>query len=105
MSKRAVGFAVIGLWALGFVSLLVIAVTFGGYAQGGKIENGKYFIGMNGVYSEVSRNAWVLSYIHAFVVMLLTVAAMFAIPIAAGPNTEEQNDPETEKVLHSRSEK
>ena len=52
------------LAALNFVVLLIITAQIGGDAMNGKIEAGHYFVGNHGVYTEVSRRVWILSYLR-----------------------------------------
>ena len=48
-------------FAVSFLIFWIISVIFGGDALNGKIENGHYYFGSHGKYTEVSRAAYVAS--------------------------------------------
>jgi hypothetical protein len=56
-------FLVIG-WLLNFVAFVVVAERLGGNALNGKIEDGHYFLGNHGNYTEVSYDVFFYSKIH-----------------------------------------
>ena len=62
------------LAALNFVVLLIITAQIGGDAMNGKIEARHYFVGNHGVYTEVSRRVWILSYLHTLQLSSHTVS-------------------------------
>lgn len=69
-----------------FAAFFVIAVSIGGDAVNGRIENGRYFVSNHGVATEVSSAVYWYSYIHVLTVFCthgLTVLAVLLL-IACG---------------------
>jgi hypothetical protein len=62
LTKLAAIAILLGL-ANAFVAIPV-AIALGGLADNGKIENGRYFLGDRGRYTEVSRGVWSYSKFH-----------------------------------------
>ncbi len=76
-----------GLQFLAYASIIIGFVNFywfiieslvqGGDALNGKIQNGLYFFGMHGTYTEVSKNTWEWSHFHALsVIFTMAMAAL-----------------------------
>lgn len=63
-------------WILNFIIFLATAMYLGGDALNGKIENGHYFLGSHGIYTEVSYNVFVYSKIHT-IIFLITHSSLF----------------------------
>jgi hypothetical protein len=60
-----------------FIVFVIVALSIGGDALNGKIENGRYFLAYHGVYTEVSRNLFLYSKIHAISVIVTHSLFMF----------------------------
>jgi hypothetical protein len=58
---------------------MVHDALIGGSAGVGKIENGKYFVGHHGHFTEVSRSAYQFSRWHEFTAGIMFVIALFII--------------------------
>ena len=74
---KILAYTVMAIGVLNFLSFAIISTYLGGDAQHGKIEDGKYYVGGHGHYSEVSHATFEYSTIHAewFVVTLPLVFA------------------------------
>ena len=63
--------------ALNFIAFIAGYVRLGGDALSGKFEDGRYFLGNHGVFTEVSHATFVYSTIHAYSALLgLLVAGL-----------------------------
>jgi len=64
-------------WAgvLNFVAFLASIVLLGGDALGGKIVQGRYYLGNHGTYTEVSHAIFIYSACHAY-------SALFGLALA-----------------------
>jgi len=74
---KILAYTLMAIGVLNFLSFAIISTYLGGDAQHGKIEDGKYYVGGHGHYSEVSHATFEYSTIHAewFVVTLPLVFA------------------------------
>jgi hypothetical protein len=69
--------AIFGLAWLNYTVYWIVGVCLGGFANIGRVENGKYFLGSHGRYSEVSETVFTYSRIHGEST-LITHGLMFA---------------------------
>jgi hypothetical protein len=67
---------VIYLGPLNFVAFIVIDFCIGGDALSGKSENGHFYLGNHGTFTEVSHAVFVYSVCHAY-------SALFGLVLAA----------------------
>ena len=74
--KRAIK-SIFAFFVISFLAFWVISVTFGGDAVNGKIEDGRYYFGSHGEYTEVSRTAYVAS--ASFVMILCAIISFFLL--------------------------
>jgi len=75
MKRFALIFVCLAL--LNFNAFLAHDALIGGSAEAGKVENGKYFVGHHGHYTEVSRSAYQFSRWHEFSAVIMFVIAFF----------------------------
>jgi hypothetical protein len=54
-------------WALNFAAYWIIGFSIGGDAMNGQVSNGKYFLTMHGVDTEVSYAVYMYSFIHSMI--------------------------------------
>ena len=74
-------------FAATFVCLTLINICFlmvrdpiiGGSAGLGKIENGKYYVGSHGRYTEVTRNVYLFSRWHEASALIMFIASAFIV--------------------------
>lgn len=64
---------------LAFVILILHIFIAGGSAVNGKIEFGRFYLGVGGVYTEVSRLGYILSAVNTFVLGVLLPFAAYAL--------------------------
>jgi hypothetical protein len=50
--------AMIAIGGVNFLAFCAIGIAVGGDAYGGKVEGGRYYLNMNGRFTECSRAAW-----------------------------------------------
>lgn len=60
-------------WLLNFVVFVAIASYLGGNAINGKVEDGRYFLGSHGNYTEVSYEIFVYSKIHTIIFLIMHI--------------------------------
>jgi hypothetical protein len=66
-----------------FVLLALGAWWLGGDAVNGKVANGRYFLGLAGDLTEVSRGVWIYSYVHVISNFVTAGLAVVALTIEA----------------------
>jgi hypothetical protein len=71
------GNALFILAAVNFVALFVSYLVLGGDATRGKVEDGRYYLGRKGKYTEVSRGVWLYSRAHVISVCITHPLALF----------------------------
>jgi hypothetical protein len=64
---------------ISFLVFWVISVIFGGEAVNGKIEDGRYYFGSHGKYTEVSRAAYVASAGYVMIMEVIVGIGMLLI--------------------------
>jgi hypothetical protein len=62
---KILGGTIVAIGAINFIAFAIIASHLGGDALNGKVEYGHYYLMEHGRYTEVSRNVWIYSRIHA----------------------------------------
>ena len=70
---------ILSLPILNIGAYVVVATFLGGDAINGRIENGRYFLGAHGKYTEVSRTTFNYSRIHTYSVW--ATCALYALAI------------------------
>jgi hypothetical protein len=73
-----------GLFALAivnFITFSVVSSRLGGTAMNGYAQDGRYFIGSHGAYTEVSAEAWERSRLHGRSVGITHTAAIGAVVV------------------------
>ena len=64
LSRRKTATSIMGImtfFAVTFIAFVLSSIIFGGDAVNGKIEDGRFYFGSHGEYTEVSRAAYVTS--------------------------------------------
>lgn len=58
------GYTLLFIAFINFAAFWIISLSLGGDALNGKIQNGRYYVGNHGRYTEVSKEIWTYSKIH-----------------------------------------
>jgi len=69
----------ITFFIISFLVFWITAVIFGGDAVNGKIEDGRYYFGSHGEYTEVSRAAYVASAGYVMIMMAIVGFGMLLV--------------------------
>jgi hypothetical protein len=72
----------VGMAVLNFLLFCAISVCIGGSAWSGKVEDGRYFLSMNGRLTEVSHGVWTYSRYHEFTMLVLWVSMFVVLGVA-----------------------
>jgi hypothetical protein len=65
MKLETLGKSLIAFAIINFAIFWIVAIRIGGDAVNGKIEDGRYYVGSHGRYTEVSNGVWKYSEIQA----------------------------------------
>ena len=74
-SRRTVLWALVALFPVNLLAFGIASQVLGGDAWSGRREEGKYFVGNHGTYTQVSRKAYIYSHAQG-------IAMLASVPIA-----------------------
>ena len=68
----------LGIAAVNFIVFAIATVAWGGDAVNGTSQDGRYFLGQRGLYTEVSRPVYIFSMVHTLSLLITQPLAIWA---------------------------